>query len=157
MEATPEDLAKVEETVRRLLELMNLELELRIEVEPTGLFIGLEGADEKRLTADNGELLASVQFLLNRMARRGWPTVARISLARDNRDHARDEELIELVREVAQQVESTGDAKRLHEMNAYERRLVHVTIRQTEGLGSKSEGNGALKRVKIYKQEAGDQ
>jgi spoIIIJ-associated protein len=157
MEAAPEDLAKVEETVRRLLELMNLELELRIEVEPTGLFIGLEGADEKRLTADNGELMASIQFLLNRMARRGWPSVARISLAHDHRDHARDEELIELVREVAQQVESTGDAKRLHEMNAYERRLVHVTIRQTEGLGSRSEGNGSLKRVKIYKQEAGDQ
>ena len=157
MEATPEDLAKVEETVRSMLELMNLDLELRIEVEPTSLFIGLEGADEKRLTADNGELMASIQFLLNRMARRGWPSVARISLAHDHRDHARDEELIELVREVAQQVDSTGDAKRLHEMNAYERRLVHVTIRQTEGLGSRSEGNGALKRVKIFKQEAGDQ
>ena len=157
MEASPEDLTKVEETVRRMLELMDLELELRIEVEPTGLFIGLDGADEKMLASDSGELLASIQFLLNRMSRRGWPSVARISLAHDERDHARDEELIELVREVAQQVESTGDAKRLHAMNAYERRLVHVTIRQTEGLGSRSEGNGSMKRVKIFKEEAGKQ
>ena len=38
-------------------------------------------------------------------------------------------------------------------MNAYERRLVHLTVREFDELGSESEGNGHLKRVKIYKQQ----
>ena len=37
-------------------------------------------------------------------------------------------------------------------MNAYERRLVHLTVREFEQLGSRSEGQGHLKRVKIYRQ-----
>ena len=42
--------------------------------------------------------------------------------------------------------------KHLHPMNAYERRLVHITIRKYRDLGSRSEGDGALKKVRIYKQ-----
>ena len=63
-----------------------------------------------------------------------------------------DDDLVELTREVAQQVKGTGRTKRLHPMNAYERRLVHLTVREFEQLGSRSEGNGHLKRVKIYRQ-----
>jgi hypothetical protein len=35
-------------------------------------------------------------------------------------------------------------------MNAYERRLVHLTVREYDDLDSRSEGSGHLKRVKIY-------
>jgi spoIIIJ-associated protein len=93
-----------------------------------------------------------LQFLINRMARRAWPEVARIHLTCDGHRKERDDDLVELTREVAQQVKRTGRAKRLHPMNAYERRLVHLTVREFEKLGSQSEGSGHLKRVKIYRQ-----
>jgi len=61
-----------------------------------------------------------------------------------------DEELVALTREVTQQVSNTGKTKRLHPMNAYERRLVHITVRERPELDSRSEGNGYLKRVRIF-------
>jgi spoIIIJ-associated protein len=100
----------------------------------------------------DGELLSALQFLLNRMARRTWPDAGRIRLSCDGHRKRRDDDLVELTREVAQQVGRTGRTKRLHPMNAYERRLVHLTVREFEQLGSRSEGNGHLKRVKIFKQ-----
>jgi spoIIIJ-associated protein len=63
----------------------------------------------------------------------------------------RDDELIELTREVARQVARTGKTKKLHPMNSYERRLVHLTVREFAGLSSCSDGTGALKRVRISK------
>ena len=51
----------------------------------------------------------------------------------------------------SQEVKRTGRTKRLHPMNAYDRRLVHLTVREYEKLGSRSEGSGHLKRVKIYR------
>ena len=85
------------------------------------------------------------------MARRAWPDAGRIQLSGRGQRRRRDEALVELTREVAEQVTRTGRTKRLHQMNAYERRLVHITVREYEGLGSRSEGNGHLKRVRVFR------
>ena len=92
-----------------------------------------------------------MQFLLNRMARRAWPGAGRIHLTCDGTRRRRDEDVVDLVHEVAQQVSRTGQSKRLHPMNSYERRLVHLTVRKLDGVASRSEGDGYLKKVKIYK------
>jgi spoIIIJ-associated protein len=151
---TPEQLPVIE-TLRKMIDLMGLELSAEGANEAGDLRLVLEGNDEKQLTRRDGELLNAFQFLLTRMARRAWPEVGRIHVGNDNDDEGaneeRDGELVELVREVLQQVERTGKAKRLHPMNAYERRLVHITVRKAEGMASRSEGSGPSKRVKIYK------
>lgn len=153
--ASDEDVAAVQSTVQRMLDLMQLELTAKASASDVGVDLQMDGADGEMLTQKDGELTSALQFLLNRMARRAWPSVSRVNLAPDGERRARDKELTELIHEVAQQVSRTGRAKRLHEMNAYERRLVHLTIREYQGLGSRSEGNGHLKRVRVFRQQAG--
>jgi spoIIIJ-associated protein len=46
-------------------------------------------------------------------------------------------------------VSRTGRSEVLDELNPYERRLVHLTVRETQGVVSRSEGEGFLKRVHI--------
>jgi len=142
---------EVEGTVQKMLELMGLEIRALAVGSDNGVAIELDGKDRKLLTQKDGELIHAMQFVINRMARRAWPDAGRIHLSCDGHRRERDEELVELTREVAQQVGRTGKAKRLHPMNAYERRLVHLTVREYEDLGSRSEGSGHLKRVKIYR------
>ena len=141
----------IQATVQKMLDLMGLDLQVRAEAADSGLSLHLDGADRKLLTQKEGELINALQFLLNRMAHRAWPEAGRIHLSSNGQRKQRDEELIELAREVAQQVSSTGQSKRLHPMNSYERRLVHIAVREFTELGSRSEGNGYMKRVKIYK------
>lgn len=138
-------------TLQRMLDLMGLKLEATA-AGGEGVAIRLDGADRQLLAERDAELLAALQFLLNRMARRAWPDVERIELIASGRPRRDDDELVGLVHEVAQQVESSRQPKRLHPMNAYERRLVHLTVREYERLGSRSEGSGALKRVTIFSQ-----
>ena len=82
------------------------------------------------------------------MSRRAWPGVGRVMVG-DGRKNRRDEELIDEIREVAGQVARTGRSKKLHPMNPYERRLVHLTVREIGGLASRSEGDGFLKTVTV--------
>jgi spoIIIJ-associated protein len=141
-----------------MLDLSGIELSAEALGSSQGVILRLEGADRGMLIEKDAELMPALQFLLNRMARRAWPEVGRIQLTCEGEQREeRDEELVELTREVAQQVDSTGKTKRLHPMNAYERRLVHLTVREYDELGSRSEGSGHLKRVKIYKQQAQEQ
>ena len=75
----------------------------------------------------------------------------RIEIGCNGHTKPRDEEMIAVARKVAQQVAESGKTKKLQPMNAYERRLVHLTVREFPGLTSSSDGDGALKRVRISK------
>jgi spoIIIJ-associated protein len=140
----------VQATVERMVELMGLELNVSARSVDGGVTVDLGGADRKLLMKKEGELISALQFLLNRMARRAWPGTGRIHLACDGNRKKRDDDLVELTREVARQVANTGKTKRLHPMNAYERRMVHITVREFPELDSRSEGGGFLKRVRVF-------
>jgi spoIIIJ-associated protein len=115
------------------------------------LELTLDGPDRKRLTARDGELLSAVEFVLNRMGRRAWPDEPSVRLLCRGFRSERDDELVEMVREAAAQVARSGLPRRLHAMNPYERRVVHMTVRELPGLTTVSEGDGFLKRVRVEK------
>ena len=140
-------------TVQQMLELMGLDVQTSVKPTDQGLGLQFDGPDRKMLSQKDGELASALQFLLNRMSRRAWPGVGRILLHTDGRRETRDEDLIALAKDAARQVSKSGRSKRLRQMNAYERRLVHMTIREMRGMGSRSEGDGYLKRVRIFKQK----
>jgi spoIIIJ-associated protein len=142
---------EVEDTVRKMTELMGLKLDVSAEAHAAGVDLLLKGQDQKSLVAKNADLLGSIQFLLNRMSRRSWPGVGRINVGCPGHARPRDQEIVELARKVAKQVSRTGHTKKLKPMNAYERRIVHLAVREFAGLTSSSDGSGALKRIRISK------
>ncbi len=142
---------EIEKTVRRMIELMGLDLKVEVSAQDDGVSLQLRGSDQKMLTSRNAELLSAIQFLLNRMSRRSWPDAGRIHVGCNGETRRRDDDLIALAKRMAEQVSSTGKTKKLQPMNAYERRLIHLTVREFSGLTSSSDGSGALKRVRISK------
>ncbi len=149
--ARPATATAVGETVGRMISLMGLDLEVHCVAQDGDVDLQLEGADQQRLLARNAELLSALQLLLNRMARRSWPGVERINVGCDGHARPRDEELAAVARRAAEQVARTGKTKQLRPMNAYERRIVHLTVREFGGLTSSSEGAGPLRRVRVAK------
>ena len=115
------------------------------------LELTLDGADLSRLTAKDGELLSAVEFVLNRMGRRAWPDEPPVHVVGRGFRSERDDELVHLVREAVEQVARSGTPRRLHAMNPYERRVVHMTVREHPGLTTVSEGDGFMKRVRVEK------
>jgi spoIIIJ-associated protein len=150
VEADPAQMEQLGATLRSMIGKLQVELEVAIEPVRTGVRIELTG-DQELLVRNDAEFPQAIQFLLNRMSRRTWPDVGRIQVVSDGFRNERDEELMEEIREVAGQVIHTGQAKALHPMNPYERRIVHITIREFEGLRSESEGEGFRKRITITK------
>jgi spoIIIJ-associated protein len=115
------------------------------------LELNLDGPDRKRLTARDGELLVALEFVLNRMGRRAWPDEPSVRLLCRGFRSERDDDLVEMVRQAAAQVARSGRPHRLQAMNPYERRVVHMTIREHPGLTTVSEGDGFMKRVRVEK------
>ncbi len=148
-EVSAEAAAEVEASVRRMLELMGLDLRVAGRAEDASVRILLDGPHRDLLTRKEGELLGALEFLLNRMARRAWPGAGHVVVECEGYKDRREEDLAELARETARQVGRTGRPARLPAMNPYERRVVHVTVREFPDLTSRSSGEGFLKQVTV--------
>ena len=150
-DSVPDTAAAVAETMQRMVDLMGFDLRVRPETADGWLDLVLTGADRALLTQKDAELRSALQFLINRMARRSWPDAGRIQIILDGSRARRDDEFVDRIRGIAAQVARTGAPHRLPPMNAYERRIVHLTVREFTGLESRSDGSGHLKRVSIFK------
>jgi spoIIIJ-associated protein len=134
-----------------IIRLMGFSLEV-VESRREGLLeLTLDGPDRDRLLDRDGELLAALELVLGRMGRRAWPQEPSVRLFCPGFTNGEDAELVGRIREVAAEVVRSGQGQSLPAMNPYERRLVHVTVREFPGLRSVSEGDGFLKRVRVEK------
>jgi spoIIIJ-associated protein len=138
-------------TLRDIVQKMGFDLKVEETRRDGSLELKLDGPDCKRLTAKDGELLSAIEFLLSRMGRRAWPDEPPVHLTCRGFRSERDDEIVELVRQAAAEVARSGRPHRLSAMNPYERRVVHMTIREHPGLTTVSEGDGFLKRVRVEK------
>lgn len=150
-EAPQEAVDQVQASIEKMVGLLGLNLGVRAKGVAGGTEVELDGPDRELLTDGDAETIEAWQFLLNRMSRRAWPEAGRIHIYCNGHRQTRDEDLLALARETAEGVLQDGRAQRLRPMNSYERRLVHMTVRKMRGVDSRSEGEGALKRVRVFK------
>lgn len=139
----------LESTTNRMLSLMGLRATATAVPHASGWTVKIEGSDLKPLLRNEGEVLEALEFLLQRMGRRAWPDAGAVRVECAGFRDRRDDELVAVARETAVSVSRTGKSEVLDELNPYERRLVHLTVRETPGVVSRSEGDGFLKRVRI--------
>jgi spoIIIJ-associated protein len=137
--------------LREIVSKMGFDLDVEEARQDETLELILDGPDRKTLMAKDGELLSAIEFVLNRMGRRAWPDEPSVRLVCRGFRSERDDELVSMVREAAAQVARSGVPRRLRAMNPYERRVVHMTVRELPGMTTVSEGDGFLKRVRVEK------
>lgn len=119
------------------------ELILEIVGDGSGLFIGRKG-----------KTLEALQFLLLRMAQKqGWQGKRLIVESEQYRErrHAR---LRDRALSLADKALAERRIQTTEMLSAGERRIIHSTLRDRQGLTSRSLGNGELKRVQIIPEGA---
>ncbi|MBX0328087.1 KH domain-containing protein [Oscillochloris sp. ZM17-4] len=113
----------------------------------------VEGADEEAMglmIGRRGETLRSLQFLLNLLVSRRvqkWPQVV---VDVGNYRQRRQESLEGLARRMAERVRQTGRPLMLEPMAAYERRIVHLALREDKSIYTESSGEGENRKIVIY-------
>jgi spoIIIJ-associated protein len=146
---SPDPPAALTENVQGMLREGGFEMDARFVHDGKGWTVRLEGPDQELFLKRDAELLHAFEFLVHRMGRRTWPEAGPVRIECGGEQGGRDQEVAELAREVAGVVARTGKARRLQPMNPYERRIVHMTVREFPGLVSRSEGEGFLKRITV--------
>ena len=113
----------------------------------------IEGLDEESvglMIGRRGETLRSLQFLLNTIVSRTsgrWPQLV---IDVGNYRQRRQESLESLARRMAEQVRTTRRPMPLEPMQAYDRRVIHMALRDDETVYTESTGEGENRRIIIF-------
>lgn len=111
---------------------------IRIESEHASIIIGKKGKN-----------LDALQLLVNVYAGRLGREDTRIILDSENYRIRREESLVRLAYESAEQVRRTSRSVLLEPMNPFERRIIHTTLNDIVDIETKSEGEGLYKQVRV--------
>jgi spoIIIJ-associated protein len=144
-ESDPRDV--VVKVLGALVQAAGLDIGIEVEEDEDTLKVKIAGADQGFFLEHDAEVLESLEYLLRRaLPGEGFP---RLVLECEGRRALREEGLRKTARELGAAVLADGVARSTPPMNAYERRIIHMTVAETPGLTTKSVGEGADRRVTI--------
>lgn len=126
-------------------------LDLEVSLEETGgrFTINLDGRDVELLQADGAEVLEALQHILNQAFGRNLSGNERIICDVQGFRATREAELRAMAHHAAAQVRASGIAFTFGAMNANERRILHLTLADSEDLQTESIGESRDRRLRV--------
>jgi spoIIIJ-associated protein len=117
--------------------------------------LDLNGEDDETsdelglLIGRRGETLASLQYLVNTIVGRTGEDAPVYGIDIEGYRRRREQTLVDLAHDIAQEVRETGDVITLEPMPASERRIVHLALEQEPGVRTESVGSGDRRQVEV--------
>lgn len=155
-EVDEQELKKGKEKVDKFLEefiknFENLNFETNIDKENGLLKIEINGESSKILIGYRGEVLNSLQVILNSIANKNANSRIRVILNISNYKEKREKSLEELADKISKTVLKTGKSITLEPMMAYERKIIHNRLQSNTRVTTYSVGEEPYRKVVIAK------
>jgi spoIIIJ-associated protein len=126
-----------------------LNIAVTVNETPTECLLDLSGPDAALLQVEGGELLQAVQHLVTQALGRTLPADQRLICDVEGFRATREAELRAMANLAADRVRSGGAPFVFGEMNASERRIIHLTLADCEDLYTESVGEGIARKLRV--------
>ncbi|MCB2184624.1 MAG: Jag N-terminal domain-containing protein [Desulfobulbaceae bacterium] len=147
---TPEILEQLKNDLHQLLVLMKIPSEIEVVEENNKAIVTISGDHLDQITANDGQILDSLQYLMRKIIGKKFPQKTMLSIDADNFRENRKKELHDLALKLAEEVKETEKTRTIPPLNPSERRIVHVALQDDKTIRSRSVGDGIFKKILIY-------
>ncbi len=148
--------AEIRELVRELARAADTDISGEVTTTDDAVVVRLEGKGKDLLLEDEGDVLESLEYLIQLMYRRAFEPrrlVVDCEGYRADRDRALREEALALAATVA----GDGVPRKMRQLNSYERRVVHATLTDHPAVKTFSVGEGGDRRVTVAPKAAAEE
>lgn len=143
---------KVSEVLESILSMLSLEGSFEVEEKDEGVFVSIDASEPGRLIGRDGQTLQALQFIINQIILRELKDDSiqkRVILDVSGWRHGKEEDLSRRAKSWAQQVLDEGKPLELDPMPAWQRRVIHMTVQDMDGVESESVGEGLERHLVI--------
>jgi len=144
--------AQPKATLEKTLELLGFQATVEEHQIEDGLLLDIKSEDAGRLIGRQGQMLADLQYIVNRMLFQQDPTVPRITVDVGGYRLQAREALVKRALEAAERVRKNRDIVEMEPLNSFERRIVHQTIKDDPEIETYSvEVEGTDKKAILFR------
>ena len=144
-----EEIEIAKELTKGLLERMGVRAEVEGLLKEGDLYLEIRGDQEGILIGKHGRTLEALQMLINRMVNKRLKNAMRVVMDVDDYRKRRADSMAQMALRMGEEAKRTGHFQVAGLLNAYDRRIIHLTLKEDPFLETESIGEGELKRVKI--------
>ncbi|OIN98872.1 hypothetical protein AUJ66_00180 [Candidatus Desantisbacteria bacterium CG1_02_38_46] len=155
-EPIPEEKSPAVIFLQEVFKSLGLEAKFQASItEDESQIIDIITSDSALLIGKKGKNLEALQYLTNIAANKNVSKRVKVLLDVERYRERREESLVTLAKKVADEVRQTGRSVSLEPMSAYERRIVHLALKEEPGIITESVGEGEERRVVIKMRKEG--
>lgn len=137
--------------IKDLLEKMDIEAKIYlVEDNDERVLIEIESPDSAMIIGKQGKNLEAIQTIVNVALNRDAEVWTKVAVDIGNYRYRKEKQLKRVAIQAAAHVKRTKRSVLLDPMNPYERRVVHMTLKDEPNIMTGSEGDGLIKTVKVY-------
>lgn len=144
---------KAEEILQAILDGLGLKAELQVEEREGAPLFNVRGEDLGLLIGRQGQTLDAMQCLVNAVAARVNPDHRQIIVDAEGYRERQKRSVEELAIRMAQKATEEKTSVVLRPMGAYERKLVHLALKDNPRVETVSEGREPYRCITIYYRE----
>lgn len=111
--------------------------------------IDIEGPDAGRVIGKRGSVLEAIQYLTTRVVHRPGDARRHVQVDAEGYRARHEDQLAEMAQKLGQRVAKEGKIITFDPMSARDRRIVHVALKDVQGVRTESHGEGPDRRVQI--------
>lgn len=131
---------------------MGIEAKNEIKIQDNILSVDVQDispSDMGILIGKRGNTLDSIQYLLSLAINKKQEDYLKVVIDSEGYREKREQTLIRLANKMAEKAKYSKRAVKLEPMNPYERRIIHSTLHDLQGVNTYSEGDEPYRRVVI--------
>jgi spoIIIJ-associated protein len=144
--------AQPKATLEKLLSLLGFPATIEEQKLEDGILLNVTAEDSGRLIGRQGQTLSDLQYITNRLLFQQDQTVPKVTVDVSGYRAQAREALVKKIQEAAEKVRRWGDPVELEPMSAFDRRLVHQTLRDDPDIETQSiEVDGTDKKAMLLR------
>jgi spoIIIJ-associated protein len=140
---------KAKEILEGILEKMSFACQITAQETPDKIVLNIEGDGSGLLIGKRGQNLDAIQYILNKAINRSDNERKMIIIDSEAYRKRREESLLILAERIREKVKKTKKPVSLSNMNAHDRRIIHLALQKDEALTTKSRGEGEYRKIVI--------
>ncbi len=118
--------------------------------------IEIEGPDAGRIIGKRGTVLEAIQYLTTRVVHKPGEGRRHVQVDAEGYRARHEDQLAEMAEKLGERVAKEGKVITFDPMSARDRRIVHMALREFEGVRTESNGEGPDRRVQIIPLKPGE-
>jgi spoIIIJ-associated protein len=124
-----------------------------VEKYPDVIKVRIDAGNAAILIGKHGRTLDALQFIIRKIVRKRTDSKVRISFDVEGYRDRRKASLTQMALRLGEKVKRSGKPATISPMNAYDRRIVHIALKDDTSVRTQSKGGGLFRKLVILPQK----